>query len=118
MVKLESSIGGIEKRILFLPTLGFAHVTRTLVLAKELASEFEVKIAISRQFLSLAEELQIDTRMVDLPVVDYDKFARGEPVFDTEEKVELFATTYGAVMDEFKPGLCGEFDADGSKNSD
>lgn len=96
-------MGGIEKRILFLPTLGFAHVTRTLVLAKELASEFEVKIAISRQFLSLAEEMQIDTRLVDLPVADYDKFSRAESVFDTEEKVELFAATYGAVMDEFKP---------------
>lgn len=96
-------MGGIKKRILFLPTLGFAHVTRTLVLAKELANEFEVRIAISRQFLSLAEELQIDTRLVDLPVVDYDKFARGEPVFDTEEKIELFVATYGTVMDEFKP---------------
>jgi UDP:flavonoid glycosyltransferase YjiC (YdhE family) len=96
-------MAGIRKRILFLPTLGFAHVTRTLVLAKELASEFEVRIAISRQFLSLAEELQIDTRLVDLPVVDYDKFARGEPVFDTEEKIERFAATYGGALDEFKP---------------
>lgn len=96
-------MGGIKKRILFLPTLGLAHVTRTLVLAKELANEFEVRIAISRQFLSLAEELHIETRLVDLPVVDYDKFARGEPVFDTEEKVGLFVATYGAVMDEFKP---------------
>ena len=96
-------MSGIKKRILFLPTLGFAHVTRTLVLAKELASEFEVRIAISRRFLSLADELQIDTRLVDLPLVDYDKFSRGGPVFDTEEKVERFAATYGAVMDEFKP---------------
>ncbi len=102
-MEFENPIGGIKKRILFLPTLGFAHVTRTLVLAKELAREFDVRIAISRQYLSLAEELQIDTRLVDLPVVDYEKFARGESVFDTEEKVELFAATYGAVMDEFKP---------------
>ena len=102
-MKLQSSITKIKKRILFLPTLGFAHVTRTLMLAKELSSEFEVKIAISRQFLSLTEELQIEARLVDLPVVDYDKFARGELVFDTVEKIEQFATTYGAVMDEFKP---------------
>ena len=102
-MNLKSSLGDIKKRILFLPTLGFAHVTRTLMLAKELASEFEVRIAISRQFLSLAEELRIDTRLVDLPVVDYDKFARGESVFDTEEIVERFAATYGAVLDEFKP---------------
>ncbi|WP_156827023.1 glycosyltransferase [Geopsychrobacter electrodiphilus] len=91
------------KRILFLPALGFAHVTRSLVLAKEMAKEFEVRIALSNSFLSLAEELRIDTRLVDLPLVDYEKFSRGEPVFDTEEKVEQFVVTYGTVMDEFKP---------------
>ena len=102
-MKLKNSNSDIKKRVLFLPALGFAHVTRTLMLARELASQFEVKIAISRQFLSLAEELQIGTHLVDLPVVDYDKFARGEPVFDTEEIVERFAFTYGSLMDEFRP---------------
>ena len=96
-------MNGFKKRILFLPALGLAHVTRTLALAQALADEFEVRIAISPKFLSLAEELQIDTRLVDLPEVDYNAFARGESVFDTEKKIALFATTYGLVLDEFKP---------------
>ena len=104
-MKMQNSISKTRKRILFIPTLGFAHVTRSLVLAKELSSEFDVMIAMSHQFLSLAEELGVDTRLVDLEVVDYDKFSRGEPMFDSEEIIERFATTYGAVMDEFKPDV-------------
>ncbi len=99
----NTNIAGRRKRILFTPTLGFAHVTRSLMLAKELAGDFDVRVSLSREFVSLAEELQIDTQPVDLAVIDYEKFARGEPMFETEEIIEQYASVYGAVMDEYKP---------------
>lgn len=88
------------KKAMFIPSSGFAHVTRTLLLAQQFKCDHDVVAILTPGFAKFAAELDIETKVVNLPPVDYRSFARDGLSL---KNVETAAQVYDSAIGEFNP---------------
>ncbi|MDE1988208.1 MAG: hypothetical protein KGI39_00695 [Patescibacteria group bacterium] len=95
-----------NKKILFIPAQGFAHVTRTLRLAEAFKQDYDTQIILTKEFIMLADNLGMNYKLIDIKKMDYQQIIKGN--FDglsDEVKVAKEAKLYDQIIMDFMPDV-------------
>lgn len=92
-----------KKRILAIPALGYAHVTRLIELVSALQRDFDVLTVVTQPFKELTDNLGLESLVLNHSGIDYNKIAKGNVNVFTVEEMSQMAHDYVDVLMQNRP---------------
>lgn len=95
----------MSRRILLIPGMGYAHVTRTLTLARFIKDFADVKIVLGEEFSGLAEKAGVDANVAACPSIAYQDVSKGNLSSFSASAIDAMVRFYDPLIEEFQPDM-------------
>jgi UDP:flavonoid glycosyltransferase YjiC (YdhE family) len=91
-------------KILFIPSAGYAHITRTLELARGISDCYDVTVSIPERFIFLAKNIGLKYVILEFSKPNYKALETGQK-FTQKEELQNKIILCEKLIDEIKPDI-------------